>query len=132
MADGGKKVHPKALPNYTKAEIPSDKLLKYALNPTHESTDASGSHGKNKARVFKRALGYDQSNWEILKQHILAELPYHEAVSEAESNWGEAYRVDLPIRGVNGKTVNVRTAWLVRHKTDHPCLITLWVLTGGS
>jgi len=132
MADGGRSVHAKALPNYATAEIPSDKLLKYALDPTHEARDRSGSHGKNKARLFKGAREFDQSNWEVLKQRILDELPYNEAVLEVGSRWGEAYRVDMQILGVNGKTASVRTAWLIRHGTDHATLITLWVLPKGA
>lgn len=129
MANGGRSVHPKALPNYQNAEIGREKIEGYALNPSHEAARPDGSSGKNKARVFKAALGFDQSNWEILKERILDELPYHEAVFETEKkDWGKAYHVDVPILGVNGGTRNVRTAWLIRHGKDNPSLVTLWVL----
>src|SRR6266571_2605470 len=129
MADGGRSIHPHALPNYQNAEIARDKLEGYALNPNHESARPDGSSGKNKAKVFKAALGFDQSNWEILKQRIMDELPYHEAVFEAEKkNWGKVYHVDMPILGVNGITKNVRTAWIIRHGEDDPSLVTLLVL----
>jgi hypothetical protein len=128
MADG-RSIHPNALPNCQNAEIARDKLEGYALNPNHEAARPDGSSGKNKARVFKAALGFDQSNWEILKQRILDELPYHEAIFEAErKNWGKAYRVDMSILGVNGSTRNVRTAWIIKHGKDHPSLVTLLVL----
>ena len=132
MADGVRSPHPNALPNYQNAEIPRNKLEGYALDPTHEARDPSGHHGKDKARVFKSALGSDQSNWEVLAQGIMDELSYHEAVLETQSEWGTAYRVDLPIVGVNGNMANVRTAWLVRRGTHHPSLITLWVLSKGE
>ena len=97
-----------------------------------ESTSCGDSTGwlkwKEQARVFKSALGFDQSNWEELKRCILDELPYHEAVFEDESRWGKAYRVDLLILGVNSNTASVRTVWIIRHGTDYPSLITLWVL----
>jgi len=129
MANGGRSVHPKALPNYQNAEIAREKLEGYALNPNHEAARPDGSSGKNKARVFRAALGFDQSNWEILKQRILDELPYHEAVFEAErKDWGKAYHVDVPILGVNGRTKNVRTAWLIGHGKYNPSLVTLLVL----
>ena len=129
MANGGRSVHPKALPNYQNAEIAREKLEGYALNPNHEAAQPDGSSGKNKARVFRAALGFDQSTWEILKQRILDELPYHEAVLETErKGWGKAYRVDVSILGVNGNTTGVRTAWLIRHGEYHPGLITLLVL----
>ena len=128
MADG-RSIHPHALPNYQNAEIAPEKLEGYALNPNHEAARPEGSSGKDKARVFKAALGFDQSNWEVLKQRILDELPYCEAVFEAErKNWGQAYRVDMQILGVNGSTKNVRTAWIIRHGKDDPSLVTILVL----
>jgi hypothetical protein len=126
---GGRSIDPHALPNYQNAEIARDKLEGYALNPNHEAARPGGSSGKNKARVFKAALGFDQSNWEILKQRILDELPYHDAVFEAEKkDWGKAYHVDMPILGVNGSTKNVRTVWIIKHGRDDPSLVTLLVL----
>jgi hypothetical protein len=71
-------VHPNALPNYQNAIIPSDKLEKYALDPTHPE-------GKHKAIVFKSALGFEQSDWRSLERSILDELPYHDA---GQSNVG--------------------------------------------
>jgi hypothetical protein len=128
MADG-RSIHPHALPNYQNAEIAREKLEGYSLNPNHKAARADGSSGKNKARVFKAALGFDQSNWEILKQRILDVLPYHEAVFDAEkTNWGKTFHVDIPIMGVNGRTTNVRTAWIIKHGKDDPSLVTLWVL----
>lgn len=92
MADRGRSAHPNALPNYQNAEIAREKLEGYVLNPNHEAARPDGSSGKDKAKIFKATLGFDQSNWEILKQRILDELPYHEAVFEAErKKWGKAY-----------------------------------------
>ncbi|MDT5120771.1 MAG: hypothetical protein QOC96_253 [Acidobacteriota bacterium] len=116
--------HPNALPNYDKAVIPRDKLERYALNPTHVSRAYGKSSGKDKARVFKSALGFDQSNWELLKQKILEELPYHEANVGEEDQHGKRYNVTLPITGPNGNTVNVLTAWIVRPNDDYPSLTT--------
>lgn len=128
MANGGRGVHPNALPNYQQAEIMREKLYKYALNPTHEADHPSGSHGLNKARVFKSALGFDQSNWEVLKQRILDELPYPEAFLKEESQWGRLYQVDLAVWGVNNNFAAIRTIWIIRPGTEHPSLVTLWVL----
>ena len=128
MGNGSRSAHPNALPNYQKAVILREKLESYALNPTHEAARPGGSHGKNKAVVFKNALGFDQSNCELLEEQILTELQYHEATLQEESIWGKSYRVDLPILGANGRTAQVRTIWMIRYGTDYPSLITLWVL----
>src|SRR5438067_11391248 len=72
MTEESRSVHSRALPNYERAEILRSKIEGYALNPVHDV-------GRDKARVFKSALGFDQSNWGLLKQRILDELPYYEA-----------------------------------------------------
>lgn len=122
MTEETKIIHPNALPSYERAEIPRSKIEGYALNPANEP------EGKHKARVFKSALGFDQSNWELLKQRILDELPYQEAEATQTSQWGSSYVVDLPIEGPNGNTAKVRTVWLFKTGADFPSLITVYVL----
>jgi hypothetical protein len=124
MSDDLRTPHPKALPNYQKAEIPPDKLTKYALNPTHTTQVWGKSSGKDKARVFKSALGFEQADWMIFKERILAELPYHEATLGHEDEHGRRYNVTLPITGLNGNTANVLTAWIILKGMDTPTLTT--------
>jgi hypothetical protein len=121
MTEESRSIHSRALPNYEKAEILRSKIEGYTLNPAN-------AEGKHKARVFKSALGFDQSNWELLRQRILDELPYHEAKLEQTSQWGDSYVVDLPVEGPNGHTAEVHTAWLFRPGADFPSLITAYVL----
>ena len=121
MTEESRSIHSRALPNYKRAEIPRSKLEGYALNPANDE-------GKHKARVFKSALGFDQSNWELLKQNILDELPYHEAKLTQTSQYGDSYVVDLRIEGPNGNTSEVHTVWLFRQGADFPSLITAYVL----
>lgn len=116
--------HPHALPNYHMAVIPPAKLEKYALNPRHVAHVWGKSSGKDKARVFKSALGFDLSNWELLRQRILEELPYHEATLGAADEYGQRYTVTLPITGPNGKTAAVLTAWIIAPGSDSPSLTT--------
>jgi hypothetical protein len=56
MTEESRSIHPRALPNYERAEILRSKIVEYALNPANDV-------GKHKARVFQSALGFDQSNW---------------------------------------------------------------------
>ncbi len=121
MTEESRSIHSRVLPNYDRAEIPRSKIEGYALNPANDE-------GRHKARVFKSALGFDPSNWEMLKQRILDELPYHEAKPEQASQWGNPYLVDLPVEGPNGNTAEVRTVWLFRPGADFPSLITVYVL----
>ena len=124
MNDNPRNPHPNALPNYERAVIPSDKLTKYALNPTHSTQVWGKSSGKDKARVFKSALGFDLTNWEVLREQILKELPYHEAVLGHEDEYGQRYNVTLPITGPNGNTADVLTAWIILKGTNIPTLTT--------
>lgn len=121
MTEESRSIHSHALPNYERAEILRSKLEGYALNQTHEPD------GKHKARVFKSAFGFDQSNWELLKQRILDELPYHEAKLNQTSRWGDEYDVDLVIEGPNGNSAEVRTKWLLKSGAAVPSLITVYV-----
>lgn len=123
--------HQYALPNYQKAVIPREKLERYCLDPQHVSRPQGKSSGKDKARVFKAALGFEQANWELLKQRILEGLPYCEATLRNEDEYGKRYNVELPITGLNGNTVPVLTAWIVRPGTDFPFFVTALCLEGN-
>lgn|SRR5437660_8039122 len=122
--------HPHALPNHQSALITREKLENYCLNPQHVSRAYGKSSGKDKARVFKAALGFDQTNWELLRQRILEALPYHEAVFRNEDEHGKRYNSELPITGPNGNTEVVLTGWIIRPETDYPFLTTAWCMRG--
>src|SRR5262245_46326413 len=95
MANTARNVHPNVLPGYEKASIPRAKLEDYLLNLAHVV-------GKHKARVFKSALGFDQSNWKLLETAIRNELPYNEALSTKNDLYGRRYNVTITIKGPNG------------------------------
>jgi hypothetical protein len=120
MADANRSVHPNALPNNQNAIVPPNKLLKYSLDQTHP-------RGKHKAIVFQRALGFEQSNWELLRDSILAELPYYEAQPTITDAYGKRYKVIMPVTGPNGSTRDIVVTWIVKAGTDYPSLDSTWV-----
>ena len=122
MSDDTRLVHLNALPSYQEAVIRPEKLREYSLNPT-------STVGRHKARKFRSVLGFDQSNWELLSQSILSELPYHEAIFRQEDEHGKRYTVILPITGPNGVTAEVLTGWILEPGSDRPRLTTARVLT---
>ena len=73
------------------------------------------------------ALGFEQKDWEVLRQRILAELPFHMARFRVSAPYGDRYEVVLPITGLNGQTKNVLTAWIVETDSDSPKLVTTYV-----
>src|SRR5258705_11264025 len=96
--------HERALPNYEGAVIPRNKLEHYCLDSAHVSEAYGKSSGKDKARVFKAALGFVKADWELLKNRLLEELPYHEATAGYEDEYGKRYSVRVTITGPNGLT----------------------------
>ena len=128
MSNTGRLPHPNALPNYEKAFIHEDKLRKYSLSSKHVSSVEGKSSGKDKAFIFEYRLGFNASNWEILKQRILDELPYYEAKLGVEDKHGQRYEVVLPILGVNGETADIITAWIIDIGSDYPRLTSTYVL----
>lgn len=113
--------HERALPNHKKAVILREKLERYSLDPDHVSSTVGKSSGKDKARVFRAALGFLKADW-LLKNRILDELPYEEATLGDEDKHGKRYTVEVAITGPNGNTAVVLTAWLIRPGTDFPFL----------
>jgi SPP1 gp7 family putative phage head morphogenesis protein len=91
------------LPRYKEAVIPEAKLLQYALNPDKDP---------NKAKAFKRALGYTLDNAEELIQQIYKNLSLYEAIEKGDRGWGMTYEIIMDIQGPNGKTAKVLTAWI--------------------
>ena len=92
------------LPHGERAVIEDSKLVGYALNPHSE-------RGQHKARVFAQVLGFNLSNWELLKRAILEALPARPAHLTSETAFGKKYEVVIPITGPNERMVDVRTIW---------------------
>jgi hypothetical protein len=117
MTTGGRSPHPNALPNYQNAVILREKLETYALNAGHPD-------GKHKALVFRSALGFEQWDWEILRDSILSQLPYYEALPGKTDRYGTRYNVNMLITGPNGRTVDVVTAWIIEAGNYNPRFVT--------
>jgi len=79
-------------------------------------------------------LGFNLSNWELLKQAILEALPTRPAHATSETAFGKKYEVVVPITGPNRRTVDVRTIWQFDHLPESmqyaeiPRLVTLYLL----
>ena len=108
------------LPNAASAHIPFAKLADYALSPTNEK-------GQHKARVFRSALGLDQTDAEWLRQRIAAAVLEAEARKQPPSGYGDRYVVDFGLTTDVG-TAGVRTTWIVRNGEAFPRLTSCYVL----
>ena len=108
------------LPNADQAVIPPEKLRGYALNPEHP-------RGKNKARVFKSALGIGQGDWEYLRDAIKAAIPAAPISSVQSTQYGFVYAVPILVEGLNGQTHEVITAWFSAEEGAAPSLTSAYV-----
>jgi len=124
IVGSGKKALPNnPLPNAKKAIIDPRKVTGYALNPNH-------ADGRHKAKVFQSALGFNQSNANELIRQVKRKLPNYEAILRGSNQKGYTFRIDMPITGPNGRTVLVRTGWIIHFNTTTPRLTTIYVIGG--
>lgn len=91
------------LPRYSEAVIPKEKFTEYALNLERDY---------DKAKAFQLALGYTIENVDELIEQIHEKLPQYDAVEKGDRGWGMTYEVVVDIKGPNGKTAKVLTAWI--------------------
>jgi hypothetical protein len=110
---------PLRLPNPNEAIIPAEKLKGYALNPDH-------GLGKEKAHVFKSALGIGQEDWEYLRDQILSRVADGEVHRVEPKGSGFQYEIIIWIDGLNGATQPVATRWIVQ-PDQPPRLSSTWV-----
>jgi hypothetical protein len=95
------------------------KFTAYLLNPDHPA-------GRTKARFF-RAAGYDEANWQELRDEFLAQLPNVEGrFSRANPPWGDKYEVQMTIEAPLD-TIEVVTIWEV-HPITGTTLVTAYPL----
>ena len=83
--------------------VPQLKLTGYALDPIRQP---------DKAKAFKRALGYVQSNADALIENILENADESKFVEKGDAGYGMLYQFVMRITGPNGKEANVLTAWI--------------------
>lgn len=110
------------LPNARHAIVDDAKVRDYLLSDEHPI-------GRSKAAFF-RSLGYRAENWWRLRADIRALAESGTAEPGTLSLYGAKFLVSGMIRGPNGRSASVYTAWIVRRGEHMPRLITAW--PGGN
>jgi hypothetical protein len=108
------------LPNGGHAILDMRKIEDYCLDPSHP-------RGRHKARVFREALDLQRSNAPWLRDALLEAARSAEAFQLGEDVWGTHWRLDATVTR-QGKSVVVRTIWIVRTGESAPRFVTCWVL----
>ena len=113
------------LPHHEKAVVPLEKLRDYALDPNHPV-------GKNKARVFKSALGMERGHADVLAEILKASLSRSPAVRGLKQEYGDHWITYHEIVGLSGNPVVVTAVWIYRvEQVDVPVLISCYIEPQG-
>lgn len=108
------------LPNGARADL-GTKLEDYTLNPRHRD-------GRNKARVFKSALGITLANVDILRRALRdAAANSDDVESKGDNGFGSVYVLRFPLTTTKGSAI-VSSAWIIRHGEDFPRLTTCYIV----
>src|SRR5208283_4812736 len=106
------------LPNGERAIVDIRKLREYCLNSQHP-------RGRNKARVFA-AVGIRDSDAEELREALGAAARDGEATYGTVNPYGQRYVVDFDFVRL-GRTVKIRSTWIVRAGEELPRLTSCYV-----
>jgi hypothetical protein len=104
------------LPNRENAYIPLSKLTDYLLSEPHIV-------GRSKAKFF-RALGFKETNIEILERGLLTIVRNENVVEEISSPHGTKYVIDGTLQTPIGKNISIRTVWIIDKGQDRPRFVT--------
>jgi hypothetical protein len=106
------------LPNWESAYIPSSKLHNYLLSETHPV-------GRWKARFF-RALGFDETNVDVLEEHLMIIANSGDVKDVMPSAYGTKYVVEGLLQTPSGGLVQVRTVWIIEAGQSRPRFVTAY------
>jgi len=108
------------LPHGALAIVEIRKIEDYCLNPSHP-------RGSHKARVFQDVLGLTRKDAVWLRDALLAAAESADATLLSSDVWGDQWRMDVQMTR-QGRTVVVRSIWMVRAREFRPRFVSGWVI----
>jgi hypothetical protein len=108
------------LPNGDNAVIDQRKLSDYCLSAEHDE-------GKHKANLFRELLGLTLADIDRLYAALQRAALHGEATPGRADRYGQRYTIDFVMAG-RGRTVVVRSAWIVRTGEVVPRLVTCYIM----
>ncbi len=106
------------LPNRQSAFVPEAKLSEYLISETH-------AVGKAKAK-FLRILGYDEDNLDLLADGLIKIPNTQEINQKISSKHGTKYVISGLLPTLVGKTVKIKTIWIINKDENVPRFITAY------
>jgi filamentous hemagglutinin len=110
--------------------ILSDIADKIYIDPrklTHYVLDPNSPHGKYKAVLFEKLLGFTKDNHTSLIFQIESTAMQAEIVFHSEDSFGKRYTADIFIEGSKNRNAVVRTGWIIAPGSRVANLVTLYV-----
>ncbi|WP_462267836.1 DUF6883 domain-containing protein [Desulfobacter sp.] len=95
---------------------------------THYALDMDSPHGKHKAVLFEKLLGFTKKNYKDLLNEIERKAIQSEVVFHSQDNFGKRYIADIYVQGTEGRQAPVRTGWIIYPDTKDAHLVTLYIL----
>ena len=108
------------MPNCEEAVLDIRKIEDYCLNSEHP-------RGRHKARLFRESIGLSRSDSSWLRQALLEAVRTTDAIQLAADRFGTRWRVDVVVSR-HGRSIMIRTVWIVRTGEELPRFVTCWVL----
>ena len=98
------------------------KVIEYLLSETHVD-------GRHKAKFF-RLNGFSPEKWEQLSDLLLSHGQRFEIAHEEAYPYGTHYTVEGSVEIPGGRTLNIRTVWIVSAGAVEARLVTAYPLEG--
>jgi hypothetical protein len=110
--------HPLLLPHLERAIVERRKVVEYLLNPLHPD-------GAAKAQFFM-AAGFRKQSWQVMAQEFRNLVATHPVTTSLHNAHGWKYIVDGALNSPSGRTLRVRTVWIVDSGSIVPRLVTAY------
>ena len=94
---------------------------------THYVLDTDSPHGKHKAVLFDKLLGFTKENYTSLLHQLEGRAMHAEVTFYSEDKFGKRYTADITVEGMEGQRAVVRTGWIVTPESMEAHLVTLYV-----
>ena len=94
---------------------------------THYVLDTDSPHGKHKAVLFDRLLGYTKENYAGLVRQLEGGAMQAEVTFHSEDKYGKRYTADITVEGTKDRSAVVRTGWIIAPESREAHLVTLYV-----
>lgn len=106
------------LPNAERAIIEPAKLQGYILSFSHPL-------GRFKAAFFGD-MGYTKERWERLEADIQEQHLVLDVFTSQETPYGRKHVISGPVTGPSGKTLMLRSVWIILQGRSAPRLVTIY------